>query len=97
MGETTTNGEEIKPLAIMENGTPEGCYVNQKCMGCYLHGILDNPSFTDFILEPYKGKAESSQKTEDYTAFKQRQYDLLADHLRKHLYLNLLYNIIRND
>lgn len=97
MGETTTNCEEIKPLAIMENGTPEGCYVNQKCMGCYLHGILDNPSFTDFILEPYKGKAESSPKSEDYTAFKQRQYDLLADHLRKHLDMNLLYNIIRND
>ena len=97
MGETISNGEEIKPLAIMENGTPEGCYVNQKCMGCYLHGILDNPSFTDFILEPYKGKAESSPKPEDYTAFKQRQYDLLADHLRKHLDLNLLYNIIRND
>ncbi|MBQ2491884.1 MAG: cobyric acid synthase [Bacteroidales bacterium] len=95
MGETISNGEEIKPLAIMENGTPEGCYVNQKCMGCYLHGILDNPSFTDFILEPYKGKAESSPKAEDYTAFKQRQYDLLADHLRKHLDLNLLYSIIK--
>lgn len=95
MGETISNGEEIKPLAIMENGTPEGCYVNQKCMGCYLHGILDNPSFTDFILEPFKGKAESSPKPEDYTAFKQRQYDLLADHLRKHLDLNLLYSIIK--
>lgn len=97
MGETISNGEEIKPLAIMEDDTPEGCYVNQKCMGCYLHGILDNPSFTDFILEPFKGKAESSQKTEDYTAFKQRQYDLLSGHLRKHLDMNLLYNIIRND
>ncbi len=98
MGETTpSDGQETKPLAIMENGTPEGCYVNQKCMGCYLHGILDNPSFTDFILEPFKGKAESSQKTEDYTAFKQRQYDLLSGHLRKHLDMNLLYNIIRND
>ncbi len=97
MGETISNGEEIKPLAIMEDGTPEGCFINQKCMGCYLHGILDNPSFTDFILEPFKGKAESSQKTEDYTAFKQRQYNLLADHLRKHLDMNLLYNIIRND
>lgn len=97
MGETISNGEEIKPLAIMEDGTPEGCYVNQKCMGCYLHGILDNPSFTDFILEPFKGKAESSPKSEDYTAFKQRQYDLLSGHLRKHLDMNLLYNIIRND
>ena len=97
MGETISNGEEIKPLAIMEDGTPEGCYVNQKCMGCYLHGILDNPAFTDFLLEPFKGKTEAGAKPEDYTAFKQRQYDLLSGHLRKHLDMNLLYNIIRND
>jgi adenosylcobyric acid synthase len=97
MGETISNGEEIKPLAIMEDGTQEGCFINQKCMGCYLHGILDNPLFTDFLLEPFKGKTEADATTEDYTAFKQRQYDLLADHLRKHLDLNLLYNIIRND
>ena len=97
MGETISNGEEIKPLAIMEDGKPEGCFVNSKCMGCYLHGILDNPLFTDFLLEPFKGKTESKAKTEDYTAFKQRQYDLLSDHLRKHLDMNLLYNIIRND
>ena len=97
MGETISNGEEIKPLAIMEDGTPEGCFINQKCMGCYLHGILDNPLFTDFLLEPFKGKTEAGATTEDYTAFKQRQYDLLASHLRKHLDMNLLYNIIRND
>ena len=97
MGETISNGEEIKPLAIMEDGTPEGCFINQKCMGCYLHGILDNPSFTDFLLEPFKGKTEAGATTEDYTAFKQRQYDLLSGHLRKHLDMNLLYNIIRND
>lgn len=96
MGETISNGEEIRPLAIMEDGKPEGCFVNSKCMGCYLHGILDNPRFTDFLLEPFKGKTESNAKTEDYAAFKQRQYDLLADHLRKHLDLNLLYSIIRN-
>ena len=97
MGETISNGEEIKPLAIMEDGTPEGCFINQKCMGCYLHGILDNPLFTDFLLEPFKGKTEADATTEDYTAFKQRQYDLLSGHLRKHLDMNLLYNIIRND
>lgn len=97
MGETISNGEEIKPLAIMEDDTPEGCFITQKCMGCYLHGILDNPLFTDFLLEPFKGKTDDGATTEDYTAFKQRQYDLLADHLRKHLDMNLLYNIIRND
>ena len=66
-------------------------------MGCYLHGILDNPDFNDFLLGPFMEKTKASALTEDYTAFKQRQYDLLADHLRKHLDMNLLYNIISYD
>ncbi|MBO7562443.1 MAG: cobyric acid synthase [Bacteroidales bacterium] len=97
MGETISNGEEIKPLAIMEDGKQEGCIITQKCMGCYIHGILDNPAFTDFVLEPFKEKTQAANKAEDYTAFKQRQYDLLASHLRKHLDMNLLYQIISND
>lgn len=97
MGETISNGEEIKPLAIMEDGKQEGCIITQKSMGCYIHGILDNPAFTDFLLEPFKEKTQAANKAEDYTAFKQRQYDLLASHLRKHLDMNLLYQIISND
>lgn len=97
MGETIPDKEGIEPLVIMEDGKPEGCYVDRRCMGCYLHGILDNPGFNDFLLGPFMEKTKASALTEDYTAFKQRQYDLLADHLRKHLDMNLLYNIISYD
>ncbi|MBR4801881.1 MAG: cobyric acid synthase [Bacteroidales bacterium] len=98
MGETSAaDGYEIQPLAILDNGKAEGCFVDNKTMGCYLHGILDNPKFIDFMLEPFKEKTEAKTMAEDYTAFKQRQYDLLADHVRKHIDMNLLYKILSND
>ena len=98
MGETTpADGYEIQPLAILDNGKAEGCIVDNKTMGCYLHGILDNPEFIDFLLTPFKEKTQAKTQAEDYTAFKQRQYDLLAEHVRKHLDMNLLYKIISND
>ncbi|MBR5399477.1 MAG: cobyric acid synthase [Bacteroidales bacterium] len=98
MGETSpASGYEIQPLAILDSGKEEGCIVDTKTMGCYLHGILDNPLFIDFLLEPFKDKTEAKTLAEDYTAFKQRQYDLLADHVRKHIDMNLLYKILSND
>ena len=98
MGETyPAEGYEIQPLAILDSGKEEGCIVDSKTMGCYLHGILDNPSFIDFLLEPFKEKTETKNQAEDYTAFKQRQYDLLADHVRKHIEMNILYSILKND
>ena len=98
MGETSpAEGYKIQPLAILDSEKEEGCIVDSKTMGCYLHGILDNPSFIDFLLGPFKEKTECKNQAEDYTAFKQRQYDLLADHVRKHIDMNLLYSILKND
>ena len=97
MGETSpAEGYEIQPLAILDSGKEEGCIVDTKTMGCYLHGILDNPPFINFLLEPFKDKTEAKTLAEDYTSFKQRQYDLLADHVREHIDMNLLYKILSN-
>ena len=98
MGETTpAEGHEIKPLAFLENGKAEGCMADCKTMGCYLHGILDNPQFIDFLLSPFEDKIKEKAQATDYGAFKQTQYDRLADHVRKHLDMNLLYSIMKND
>ena len=98
MGETVpAEGHTTQPLAILDNGKAEGCIVDNRTMGCYLHGILDNPQFADFLLDPFKEKAGKESSVIDYDAFKQRQYDLLADHVRKHLDMNLLYKILQND
>lgn len=90
-------GKSVTRLAILEDGTAEGFAKGRKCMGCYLHGILDNREFIDYLLEPFKDKCKERGGAEDYTAFKQRQYDLLAEHIRKNLDMNLLYKIISND
>jgi adenosylcobyric acid synthase len=64
------------------------------CIGTYIHGFLDNPSVIEFIL---KGKVENTEKqikNETYEEFKDRQYDLLADHVRKYVDIKRLYEII---
>ncbi len=86
------NKEENSPVNRLEDGTPDGYFVNDKCFGTYIHGILDNKTVIDYILEPY---AEKLNKTVfDYKQFKEEQYDKLADHVRKHVDMNLVYNIM---
>ena len=65
---------------------------DRKCFGTYIHGILDNQAVIDWLLEPY---ADKLQKTVlDYSAYKEEQYDKLAAHVRSHLNLSLLYQIL---
>jgi len=61
-------------------------------MGTYIHGILDNPQFIDFLLEPYTDKLTHS--TFNYSEFKEEQYDKLAEHIRKYVDIPLVYKIL---
>lgn len=98
MGVTTPlEGETMQPLNYMENGNPEGCKVDDTCMGTYIHGILDNPSFIDYLLKPYAHKLTEEASAFDYHQFKEQQYDKLADHVRKHVNLPLVYQILTKD
>lgn len=97
MGETVPVEEaEPAPLAVFADGHPDGYFVDGKCMGTYIHGILDNPAFIDFLLEPWKEKMDNSNKTFDYQSFKEEQYDKLADHIRKHVDMEKVYQILKN-
>ena len=89
------NKEENSPVNRLEDGTPDGYFVNDKCFGTYIHGILDNKTVIDYILEPY---AEKLNKTVfDYKQFKEEQYDKLADHVRKHVDMDLVYKIMTSE
>ena len=68
---------------------------DNRCMGTYVHGILDNPSFIDYLLTPFAKKMEEANKPFDYHAFKEKQYDKLADHVRKHVNMDLIYQILQ--
>lgn len=97
MGETElVSGSPVSPLNKLEDGKADGYFVDRKCMGSYIHGILDNQVFIDFLLEPYADKLH--RQSQDYEAYKEEQYDKLAAHVRKHLNLPLLYQIMcKND
>lgn len=97
MGRTSAvDGAPVAPLVYLEDGTPDGCVADPKCAGSYIHGILDNPAVIEWLLAPYAEKL--AQPALDYAAFKEEQYNKLADHVRKHLNLPLLYQILtKND
>ncbi|MDO4993602.1 MAG: hypothetical protein Q4E32_01215, partial [Bacteroidales bacterium] len=39
----------------------------------------------------------TQRSTFDYASFKEQQYDLLADHVRRHVDIDRIYQIIRHD
>ena len=95
MGTTIpTHDAPVSPLNLLEDGRTDGYYVNRTCMGTYIHGILDNPAFIDFLLEPFADKLADAGTAFDYQQFKEEQYDKLADHVRRHINLPLIYQIL---
>ena len=82
------------PLLVMADGRTDGYRASPRCMGTYLHGILDNTVFADLLLQPYARRAEEQQSF-DYQAYKEQQYDRLADHVRRHMDMERLYQILR--
>lgn len=98
MGTTSPiDGASASPLNILEDGSTDGYFVDRTCMGTYIHGILDNPAFIDFLLEPFAGKLSDAAKSFDYHQFKEEQYDKLAEHVRRHVNLPLIYQILTEN
>ena len=95
MGETRPFGDTVpRPLTHLCDGTDDGYIVDEKCMGTYLHGILDNAPFVDFLLRPYAEKLGQGTHPFDYAAFKEQQYNRLAEHVRRHVDMERIYQIL---
>ena len=94
-GETRPFGDEtIEPFATLSDGRLDGCFVNEQCMGTYIHGVLDNQAVVDMLLKPFADKIGKGTKPFDYQAFKEQQYNLLADHVRQHVDMKRLHAIL---
>ena len=91
------------PLCRLSDGTYEGCRSGNNCIGTYIHGILDNPQLIDWMI---RGKLVGAQcvasgavrpkpTLQSHKSFKEQQYDLLADHVRKYVDVEKIMKIIR--
>ena len=88
MGHTESNSSLTKTT----DGEQDGCFIDERCFGSYIHGILDNPVVLDYILAPYRTRNVMSDF--DYHAFKESQYDALAAWLREYVDIERLYKIM---
>ena len=59
------------------------------CMGTYIHGLLDNAPVIDHLLKDIPAAPHP-----DPLAFKEEQYDKLADHVRRYVDMGKIYEIL---
>ena len=88
----TTELLEGSPLAILKGGSEDGCFLNEKTWGTYLHGIFDNLPVIQSILKSC-GKETQLQEF-NFQEYKNEQYDKLAGHIRKSCDLEYIYGLI---
>lgn len=93
-GTTQPINGETTPLFRRNDGTFDGYFLDDHCMGTYMHGVFDNTVFIDFLLHPHKAKTSSNATITDYTEFKELQYNLLAKHVRQHVDMQKIYEIL---
>lgn len=100
MGRTTLD-EKLKPLTFLGDtvsgvSKPDGAFGNG-VYGSYVHGIFDKEEVAKAVvlsLAKAKGADMFQAETMDYAAYKEQQYDKLADILRKHLDMTKIYEIL---
>ncbi len=72
---------------------------NGNVYGTYIHGVFDKEDVSRVIIEALlekKGLTTESLKTFDIKSYKESQYDILADELRKSLDMKYIYKIINS-
>ena len=96
MGKTRTvsgDPQDERPLNEFNDGGLDGYFLNDKCWGTYLHGLLDNPVVIETLIAPYSNR---SGETFDYRQYKEEQYDKLANMLREHIDMNEIYKTLQS-
>jgi len=94
MGKTETGG--TAPFCRFADGRTDGA-VSGSVFGTYLHGLFDSGELVNRLaqyLAARKGITVSDKPVETRAAYRDRQYDLLADAVRKSLDMKRVYEIM---
>ena len=81
------------PFCTLADGTPEGC-VQGNVFGTYLHGLFDSGELTERLAAYLCQRKEIAPETAapiTMDAYRQQQFDLLADGVRRALDMDAVY------
>lgn len=98
-------GASLNPLfhILRRNGQPDDDFdgligTDGRVWGTYIHGIFDNDDFRNrflFHLRSRSGRSfVPSQRGTSYRHWKEEQYERLAEHVRKHTDVRLIYQLM---
>ena len=77
--------------------TDQSILQTDHCIGTYIHGFLDNSPVIEFLLKQQSTGNSQMPTVKSYAAFKEEQYDKLAEHVRKYVDIPRLYQILKDD
>lgn len=88
----TTEGEE---KSLLENS---GGAFNDNVYGCYVHGIFDSDEVSSALVKSLckRRGLEFTDTGESRFEYRERQFDILADEVRKSLDMDFIYKILKN-
>ena len=87
-------GQECQGYEIHQgvSDTDEAILQTDHCIGTYIHGFLDNAPVIEHLLKHIaKGQKPKAKSLMD---FKNEQYDKLAAHVRQHVDIKRIYDIL---
>lgn len=89
------NGQTCQGYEIHQgqSDTKEQVLIQNNCIGTYIHGFFDNQPVIDYLLKTHPLEETGMKLAE----FKEKQYDLLADHVRQHVDMQQIYKILSGN
>ena len=88
------NGQSCQGYEIHQgvSDTEESIMQTDHCIGTYIHGFLDNQSVIDYLLG-----TKQPVTAQNAESFKNEQYNKLAAHVRQHVDIQRIYDILSHD
>jgi adenosylcobyric acid synthase len=98
MGKTTSQLGALAKLQDGENEKNDGLF-SGNVWGSYVHGIFDKAEFSKAFVNCLlraKGLDENASST-DWDEYKEQQYELLAENVRKSLDMEYIYKVLNKQ
>ena len=91
------DGQECQGYEIHQgvSDTDEAILQTDHCIGTYIHGFLDNAPVIEHLLKPIAKSQKPKAKC--LMDFKNEQYDKLAAHVRQHVDMERVYQILTSN